>query len=201
METTQASEGRLDWLFVVTHLLTVAAPKPHPFLPRLLARISAPGTSPIRAVARVLRGDVVAARAPSRKREQGRQMCRCCCHRRRGRVRGGAGNAGAAGEPGRVGRGPRAVAGWGAPLATSGHSPCLQASVSPSAQCVRRRRHGPIPEPGRRSRGCLCSVCSVTRNRALQSLGLSFPALQGRGVRGQASPASLAGFAKLGPPN
>lgn len=85
---------------------TVAAPKPHPFLPRLLARISAPSTSPTRLIARMVRGDVAAARAPSRKREQGRQMCRCCCHRRRGRVRGGAGDAGTAGEPGRVGRGP-----------------------------------------------------------------------------------------------
>lgn len=31
----------------------------------------------------MVRGDVKAARAPSRKREQGRQMCRCRCHRRR----------------------------------------------------------------------------------------------------------------------
>lgn len=173
METTQAREGLLDWLFVVMHSRTGAAPKPHPFLPRLLTRRSAPSTSPTRAVARMVRGDVGGARAPSRKREQGRQMCRCCCHRRRGRVLGGAGDAGAAGEPGRVGRGPRAVAGWGAPLATSGHPSCVQASVSPTAQCMRRWRHGPVPDPGRGSGGRLCSGCAVSPGPGLCPLWAS----------------------------
>lgn len=98
LETTQARGGLLDWLFVVTHSRAITAPKPHPFLPRLLARLSAPCTTLTRAVARMVRGDVVAAGAPSRKREQGRQMCRCCCHRRRGRVRGGAGAPGPLGS-------------------------------------------------------------------------------------------------------
>lgn len=173
METTQAQEGLLDWLFVVMHSRTGAAPKPHPFLPRLLARRSAPSPSPTRAVARMVRGDVGAARAPSRKREQGRQMCRCCCHRRRGRVLGGAGDAGAAGEPGRVGRGPRAVAGWGAPLATSGHPSCVQASVSPTAQCMCRWRHGPVPDPGRGSGGRLCTGCALSPGTGLCPLWAS----------------------------
>lgn len=162
METTQARERLLDWLFVVMHPQIEAASKLHPFLPRLHARKSAQGTSPPRALARMVRGDVVAARAPSRKREQGRQMCRCCCHRRRGRVRGGAGDAGASGEPGRVGSGPRVVAGWGAPLATSGHPSCAQVSVSPSARWTRGRRHGPSMDPRRGSWGRLCSGCAVS---------------------------------------
>lgn len=55
------------------------------------------------------------------------------------RVRGGAGAAGTAGEPGQVGRGPRAVAGWGVPLDTSGHLSCTQASVSLYVRWIRVR--------------------------------------------------------------
>lgn len=130
---------------------------------------------------RMVRGDVTAARAPSRKREQGRQMCRCRCHRRRGRVWGGAGAAGAAGEPGRVERGPGAVLGWGALLATSGHPSCAQASVSLSAQWIQVQGAGV---------GATC----VTQNRALPWLGFSFCAWQGRGVRGYANLAPTPGF-------
>ena len=142
--------------------------------------------------------DVTAARAPSRKREQGRQMCRCCCHRRPGRVLGGIGDAGSSGDPGQVGRGPRAVVGWGAPLATSGHPSCAQASVSPSAQWMRGWRCGQDSGPRRESWGRFCSGCALSlQNRALACLGLSFPVSQGRGMRGLGSPAPLAGFAEL----
>lgn len=44
----------------------------------------------------------------------------------------------------------------------------------------------------------MLKLCYITQNRAFPCLGLSFPASQGRGLRGFVSPAALGGFAELG---
>lgn len=143
----------------------------------------------------MVRGDVTAARAPSRKREQGRQMCRCRCHRRRVRVRGGAGAAGAAGEPGRVERGPWAAAGWGAPLATSGHPSSPQGSSFLVCSVDRVWGAGV---------GATC-VQAVTCHSepSVVLVGPQFPRFAGAGCERIYNPRLYSGFffAKLEPPN
>lgn len=145
----------------------------------------------------MVRDDVEAALAPSRKREQGRQMCRCCCHRRRGRVQGGAGDAGASGQLGRAGAVPGLSRGGARRWQ---HLDTLRTGLS-FPGCAVDARTAPwagsgsgAPELG----ASMLKLCYITQNRAFPCLGLSFPASQGRGLRGFVSPAALGGFAELG---